>query len=227
MSNAGKGRNDREAVAARNRANVYSFLATVLNERPDAAFVANLRAAGGDFISGLAEEASLTADIAQGFRDMAQYVEENEDKPEDVVEQDLAVDWTRLFRGLSPTYSPMPPYEASFTNAGGNEVQLIQEVNQLYRANGLVISSDYNGRPDSMGLELSFLEHLALTEAQAWEKNDPDLAQSIRETARMFLQGHLGAWAERFITPALDFAKTGFYHGFLQLCRGVIAEAAR
>lgn len=214
------------AAAARNRANMYSFLATLLNERPDAALVRNLKTAGGEFICGLAEEASLTGSAAEGFRDMAKYVEDHRNQPADAVQQDLAVDWTRLFRGLSPVYSPMPPYEASFTEAPGNEVALIQRVNETYRAHGLELSNGYNERPDYLGLELSFMEHLADAEAQAWGQNDAELAKTYQRTAWAFLNEHLGAWADRFIEPAMGFAKTSFYHGFLKLCRGVVAEAA-
>ena len=214
------------ALAAKNRANMYSFLATLLNERPDAALVQNLKTAGGDFISGLADEASLTGPVAEGFRDMAKYVDENKSQPDAAVQQDLAVDWTRLFRGLSPAYSPMPPYEASFVDAPGNEVELIQRVNDAYRANGLLVSNDFNERPDYMGLELSFLEHLADAEAQAWEESNPELATSYQNTGKVFLHEHLATWADRFIEPAMGFARTDFYHGFLKLCRGVVAEAA-
>jgi len=214
------------AAAARNQANVYNFMATLLNERPNDAFVDNLRQAGGDFIRGLAEEASLTGGIADGFRDIAKYVEEKRSRPEQEIRQDLAVDWTRLFRGVSPAYSPMPPYEASFMGDGNNDIELIQGVDQLYRANGLVVSNDYHDRPDYIGLEFSFLQYLAEAEAQAWEQGNPELARSHHETARMFLRQHLGAWINSFIAPAMRFAKTGFYHGFLQLCQGVVAEAA-
>ncbi len=218
-------KNDELVAGARSRADVYSFLATLMNECPDAALVGNLRAAGGDFISNLAEEANLTGEVAQGFRDMAKFVEESKSQPEQAVQQDLAVDWTRLFRGLSPAYSPMPPYEASFVETNDTPIQLIQEVNQLYRVNGLAMSSDYRDRPDYMGVELSFLQHLCEAEAQAWEENKPDLARSYQKTAQEFLKGHLGMWADKFITPAMDFAKTSFYQGFLQLCKGVVAEA--
>jgi putative dimethyl sulfoxide reductase chaperone len=214
-----------KVAAARSQADVYGFLATLLNECPDAALVGNLRAAGGDFIRSLAEEANLTGEVAQGFRDMAKYVEESQSQPEQAVQQDLAVDWTRLFRGLSPTYSPMPPYEASFVETNGTPIQVIQEVNQLYRVNGLAMSSEYSDRPDYMGVELSFLQHLSEAEARAWKENKPELARSHQKTAQEFLNGHLGIWADKFITPAMDFARTGFYHGFLQLCRGVVAES--
>ncbi len=214
------------AIAARSRANMYSFLATLLNERPDAALVDNLKAAGGDFICSLAEEASLTGLCADGFRSMAKYVDESKTQPDHAIEQDLAVDWTRIFRGLSPAYSPMPPYEAAFTETPGNEFELIQAVNNFYRANGLTVDTEHNERPDYMGLELSFLEHLAEAEAEAWEEDKPEQAQSLQNTARMFVHEHLATWADKFIEPAMGFAKTSFYQGFLQLCRGVVAEAA-
>jgi TorA maturation chaperone TorD len=120
----------------------------------------------------------------------------------------------------------MPPYEAIFMGDGDDQIELIQGVNQLYRDNGLVVSNNSNERPDYIGLEFSFLQHLAEAEAQAWEQGDADLARSRQETAHMFLRQHLGAWISTFTVPALRFAKTDFYHGFLQLCQGVVAEAA-
>lgn len=214
------------AAAARNRANMYSFLATLLNRRPDSALVFSLKTAGGDFISSLAEQASLTGLAAEGFRDIAKYVDENKGQPEKEIEQELAVDWTRLFRGLSPAYSPMPPYEAAFTETPGNELVLIQRVNNFYRAHGLLVDDGTNERPDYIGLELSFLEYLADAEAEAWEAGNADLAKSYQNTARVFLKEHLSTWADKFLEPAMGFAKTSFYYGFLKLCRGVVAEAA-
>lgn len=214
------------AAAARNRASVYSFVATLLNNSPDKALVRRLRKTGGDFISALAEEASLTGPAAQGFRDMARYVEESRRRSVGAVQQDLAVDWTRIFRGLSPAYSPMPPYEASFTGDGGNTIDIIQEINETYRAHGLSVEDGCNDRPDYIGLELSFLQYLAEAEAEAWEAGDAELAEARRKTARAFVEKHLGVWIHTFIAPALTFAKTGFYHGFLELCGGVVAEAA-
>lgn len=213
------------AIAARNLANVFSFLATLLNECPDFAFVDKLRATGGDFIAGLGKESGFPEEVAAGFRDMAKYVEETKNEPKPTVQQDLAVDWTRVFRGVSPDYSPTPPYEACYADAMITEMQLIQTVNHLYLANGLMISSDYNNRPDYIGLEFSFLAHLAEAEAQAWDEDNAELAESYQETGRAFLREHLG-WVEKYVTRAMDYAKTGFYRGFLRLCRGVVAEAA-
>lgn len=212
--------------AARNLAGVYGFLATLLNECPDTAFVGKLRAAGGGFIAGLAEGAGFPDEVAEGFRDMAKYVDETRNRPEPLVQEDLAVDWTRVFRGVSPTYSPTPPYEACYIEPTITEMQLIQTVNQIYRANGLAISDDYNNRPDYLGLQFSFLEHLADAEAQAWDENDADAAKSYHDTAQSFLREHVGVWIEKYIEHAMSYAKTGFYRGFLRLCRGVVAEAA-
>lgn len=217
---------EKEALEARNRAGVYGFLATLLNQGPDTTLVRHLRKTGGEFIASLADEASLTGSVAQGFRDMARYVDENREKPVAAVQQDLAVDWTRVFRGLSPAYSPLPPYEASFTSNGGNEIEIIQEINETYRAHGLSIKDGCNDRPDYIGLELSFLQHLAEEEAKAWEAGDVELAEKHHRTAHAFVQKHPGVWINTFIAPALRFAKTGFYHGFLELCGGVVAEAA-
>ncbi len=222
----GKFPREKEALEARNRAGVYGFLATLLNQSPDTALVRHLRKTGGDFIAALADEASLTGSVAQGFRDMAHYVEESREKPVSAVQEDLAVDWTRVFRGLSPAYSPTPPYEASFTGNGGNEIEIIQEINETYRAHGLSIKDGCNDRPDYIGLEFSFLQYLAETEADAWEAGDAELAETQRTTARAFVRKHLGVWINTFIAPALRFAKTGFYHGFLELCGGVVAESA-
>ncbi len=213
------------AMVARSTATVYGFLATLLNERPDATFVGNLRAAGGDFIRGLAEDPRLSNDATQGFRDMAKYVEENKDRPAAAVEQDLAVDWTRLFRGVSPAFGPVPPYEASFMNTGTTEVEMIQAVNQFYRNNGLAVNNDCNNRLDYMGLEFSFLEHLAEAQAQAWDENHVEEALSYGQAERRFLAEHLGVWAGLFIERALSYAETGFYQGFLRLCSGVVSEA--
>ncbi len=213
------------AEAATGRADVYGFLATMLNERPDMAFVHNLRSAGGKFIRALAREASLQGEAALGFREMARFVEESEDRAESAVEQDLAVDWTKLFRGVSPAFGPVPPYEASFISSERSEVELIQEVNDFYHANGLEINSDYNNRPDYLGLEFSFLAHLAEAETRALAEGCTAEAQSAHDAARRFLVEHLVLWADKYIANAMGYAETGFYRGFLRLCRAIVTEA--
>lgn len=214
------------ATIAKTQAKIYGFLATVFNRRPDIDFVKMLRGSGADFPNDLAEGTDLPAEVSLGWREMADFVEASAGKSDAEVEQELAVDWTRLFRGVSPQYGPTPPYEGAYIITKKKDTEILQSLIQFYRESGAFIGEEYRDRPDYIGLELSFLYHMAETEAQAWEAGGLDRAQFCQEKTRVFIDEHLGLWADKFLTIAMDHASSGFYKGFLHLCNGIIPKVA-
>jgi TorA maturation chaperone TorD len=195
----------------------------VFNRRPDPGFVSMLRGPGGDFLDNLAKLTELPG-VARGWGEMAEYVETSRGKPDAVVEQELAVDWTRLFRGVSPQYGPPPPYEAAHVNLGKRDIENLQSLIQFYRESGAFIDDGYRDRPDYIGLEISFLSHMAEAEVKAWETGDLEQARLCQERAQRFMAEHLGLWAARFLKLALEHVETEFYKGFLHVCAGLLPD---
>ena len=81
---------------------------------------------------------------------------------------DLAVEYTRLFGAVSPTYGPPPPYESVHAGSG-SEAETASAVSRFYSAAGLG-PVDTAVPPDHLGVELRFLALLCHGESEAWQK---------------------------------------------------------
>jgi TorA maturation chaperone TorD len=213
--------------AAQALAGMYGFLAAMFNQRPDVDLVMRLRTVGMDAFISLEHEGDGADDISQGIRLMTDFVEKTADLPAEQVEQDLAVDWTRLFRGISPNYGPPPPYEGLYLEGVIDPLNLFQTLIETYAEGGAEIGGDFTNRVDYLGLELGFLSFLTEQEAYALEREDEEAACNFEEKARSFINEHLGLWAWKFSTTALEHAKTDFFKGFLLLARGVFSQISK
>ena len=225
--NAKKANNPGTVGAVENaqaRAGMYGFLAALFNQRPEVDLVRRLRTVGIDSFVTMTEEEGMNDGVSQGLKEMAQFIESTLDQPEEEVEQALAVDWTRLFRGISPNYGPTPPYEGLYAEGNRDPIEVLQSINQIYHENGVTIGEESPNRPDYIGLELGFMCFLAEQEAEAWEEGDEERANSYFEKAMKFVNEHLGLWASKFFEVAIEQAQTDFYKGLLRLTDGVIAE---
>jgi TorA maturation chaperone TorD len=138
------------------------------------------------------------------------------------VEQELAVDWTRLFRGLRPGYGPPPPYEGVYL--GGDGLQAIQAVARFYHSHGLGPADGAGNRPDYIGLELDFLRHACEQQAGALEKGETGEAEKWQEVEESFLEEHTGKWIGAYCERAIAEARTDFYRGTLRLMGAMIGK---
>jgi TorA maturation chaperone TorD len=211
------------AAGARLRAEMYGFLANMFNQRPDTQFVRQLRMLGtGAFSISTKEEMSL--EVSRGLHEMGSFVEATMADSEQQVQETLAVDWTRLFRGVSPQYGPAPPYEGVYIEGAGNPAEILQSIMQIYHEYAVDVDEKAANRPDYIGIELDFLRHLNEKEAEAWAGGENETAQSYQEAGRNFLLNHVWRWACKFCELAIEEAKTDFYQGFLRLTKGVLNE---
>jgi TorA maturation chaperone TorD len=211
------------AEQAQLRAEMYRFLANMFNQRPNAEFVIRLRTLGLNMFASNKDE-EIHPDIATGFQEMVSFVEATSKDKDEQVEQALAVDWTRLFRGVSPSYGPPPPYEGVHTGEKSNQAQILQSVTGFYHEHSVEVSEESDNRPDYIGIELEFLCHISEREAEAWEQGENESALHYQAVSKNFLENHLGRWAWKFCDLAIEEAKTDFYRGFLRVTKGVLNE---
>lgn len=208
---------------AQARSGMFNFLASLLNQRPDLQFVRNLRVLGVKaFLEVLNEES--TPELQQGITEMVDFIQSTAGQPETQVEQDLAVDWTRLFRGVQAGYGPPPPYEIEYLNGAQDPSQALQLLAREYTAAGARIGERTAERQDYLGLELAFASYLAAREAEAWGSGDATLAEDLAHAGQDFLCRHPGRWVGRFCTKALPEARTGFFHGYLLVLNSLLVE---
>ena len=213
----------RYADEARLRAEMYRFLTQMFNQRPDSEFVRRLRVLGVNSFS-LSTEDELNPEVSRGLQEMGSFIEATSAAPEEQVKEELAVDWTRLFRGVSPSYGPPPPYEGVYIEGADSPSEILQTVVQTYHEYSVDVNKEAANRPDYIGIELDFLRHLNACESKAWEKGQDKTALGYQEAGRNFLLNHLGRWACKFCDLAIEDAKTDFYRGFLRLTKGVLNE---
>ena len=211
------------AEEARALAGLFNFMAVIFNQRPDIQLVQRLRTLSFDTFIDL-QEGSETEDHHQGVQLIQDFIDATRNLPEDQVEEQLAVDWTRLFRGVSPGYGPLPPYEGVYAKGGPGEIELLKRLSRIYAESGVEVGDDIHNRQDYLGLELAFVGYLTEQEAAAWEAKNPDEANALSGKAGLFFQQHIGRWAESFFNAALEHARTDFFKGFILLSRGTLSQ---
>lgn len=126
----------------------------------------------------------------------------------------LRQEFTRLFKGISRSQSPNPPYESLYRD-GQLYSSITSEVQRGYLAAGLDVA-DANGNelPDHLGIELQFLA--ALCEYAAGE--DAELPpERARDAQEWFLDQHLLTWVEGFRACVLQADPPDFYRAVLGL----------
>ncbi|GAB4473489.1 MAG: hypothetical protein OHK0044_17710 [Burkholderiaceae bacterium] len=106
----------------------------------------------------------------------------------------LAVEHTRLFGGLSPSYGPPPPMESA---QGGDGVATLLAVSGAYRDAGYA-DIDPALPDDHLAVELKFMALLALQEHEAAQRGDEGGVRAAQRRQRHFLDRHLGAWLPHY-----------------------------
>ncbi len=219
-------KHNEEAKNARAHGKTYGSLARIFNQRPDAALVINIKAMELEFFNQFLGGEGLNFDVKEGLAKISLFVEQINDQPEQIVEQTLLVDWTRLFRGLQPGYGPKPPYEGVYLGENENDFKALESVAWFYTKHGVTPAENAGNRPDYIGLELDFLCYLCEQQAEAWEKGDEEKAFNFQLGEYEFLKDHLGRWGAIFCARVIEEARTDFYRGFAHLTKGIIEEMA-
>ena len=105
-----------------------------------------------------------------------------------------------------------PAYEMEY---GRNEI--IRQASDLadlagfYRAFGMEIAGDSNGRPDHIAAECEFMSALCLKEAYAHAHGDEENADICFHAERTFLRDHLARWLPAFARHVEEADADGFF----------------
>jgi len=81
----------------------------------------------------------------------------------------------------------------------------------FYRAFGLEIAGDKNGRPDHIAAECDFMSALCAKEAYAHSRGDKENADICLDAERTFLRDHLVRWLPAFARHVEDADADGFF----------------
>lgn len=211
---------------ARSRSQVYGFLSSLYLDLPTKGWVSQLLDESTLApLTSLSSRSGISPEVQEGLKLIQDFLQDSRSKPLEELESVLAVERTRLFRGIRPADSPPPPYESVYRGEEGQLAGLwAVEVSRKYAAAGAEIPSHYHDLPDYIGLELDFMRFLCQKEAELWGKGDREKALQYLDMERSFLEEHLAQWAPRFCSLAFKSASVDFYCGLLKLTEGAIAS---
>jgi len=189
----------RQSLQAEERAQVYWLLSTLCLEAPSMEFLAELTTTEPDRDSSC--ESLLTLDIIEAL------------KREDglsTLQQQLAQEFVKLFRGLREGEGPPPPYESIYIGAP-DPLAAIASVADFYRQAGLSPMPGVDDQPDHLGAELRFLALLAKAEAEALNTGEQSDSDQYRMFRRSFLDRHIGTWVAEYCQALCEATEQPFY----------------
>jgi TorA maturation chaperone TorD len=211
------------------RGKVFGFLASIYGQLPGPGLVQGLMDGGMmTLLDALtANELAGDAEMVEGLKLVKAYLQANRDTPAETMQTELAVDRTRLLRGVKPGYGPPPAYESVW--AGSVEYPRVEasvSVVRAYADAGVGMADGVHDQPDFIGLELDFMRLLAEKEAKACQKGDEREVRRILESEEAFLQQHIVAWIPACCDVLAKEARTDFFRGIARLTKGFVQDEA-
>lgn len=141
----------------------------------------------------------------------------------DVALESMQAEYTRLFIGPGPIVAP--PWESVYFS---EERLLFQretfQVRAWYARFGLKVPNVNSEPDDHVGLELSFVAHLAELALQALQAQEQERFRELLETQRRFLAEHLLKWGPGWCSRVEATSGSEFYRGLALLTHGALSE---
>jgi putative dimethyl sulfoxide reductase chaperone len=147
----------------------------------------------------------------------------NRDGISDAALETLQAEYTRLFIGPGPVVAP--PWESVYFS---EERLLFQQatfqVRTWYARYELTAPNLHREPDDHVGLELSFVAHLAALALQAIQAREQEGFQEALDAQRGFLAGHLLKWGPGWCSRVELTSRSEFYRGLALVTRGALSE---
>lgn len=199
--------------AAEERLGVYQFLSTVFCQALSLEIVERLLSK--DQEETIAQQLLPKTDlhkVNEGICLIKAFIQNARNKKPEEVQTLLAVEYTKLVRGLRPGYGPHPPYESVYRSSSGNPSPVVlREVHSLYARLG--VSTQTHEQPDFIGLELDLMRYLLEKEIAAWKNGCVKKAVEILKHQWDLLNDHMNLWFPAYCQDMYDHAKLDFYKG--------------
>lgn len=196
---------------AENRAKSYWLLSLFYLKRPDKKFLEELK----ENIFKL--DIELSGEIKEGLSILKNVLIKEDDLNK--FSERLAIEFTRLFRGIKEGYSPPPPYESVYRGEGRVMGKYTIIVMRKYLQHGFIVLDEYAGPQDYIGVELKFMSFLCYNEMKAWENNDQKNGKKYINKEREFLEEHIIQWIPNFCKIIERNSREEFYRGVAKLTR--------
>jgi TorA maturation chaperone TorD len=195
-------------------ASVFALLGELFNRNPDAQLIESVRALENDALGGSTELAAL-------FGRLRSYAALSGLTEDDEAFLNLKRDWTKLFRGISPTYGPKAPYGLLYDKC--QTPALMADLAALYLDGGFDGFQDVHDRIDYIGTGFKYLAAVALQQIYAvQQKNYTDFARLA--LCRVRFARDFFSWVPEFTEGARAYAQTDFYKAVLDLADFAVNE---
>ena len=199
------------ASAAARRSILYWTFAELFLTCPDAGFVERL----GEALRPGALSGS-SARLTKHLRAMRRALPRDASGVEN-----LAVEYTRAFGAVSPSYGLPAPYE-SVHRQSDSAAELQAAVGRFYLEAGLV-PVDAAVPADHLGSELKFLSFLCHKESEAW-RTGKENALRLQRQQWSFLDAHLMRWAPEYLAMLRTRSRHALYRGAALLALETLTE---
>ncbi len=198
-----------KADEANHRSHIYGLLAMIFGQEVTS-----------DFLRRIKDPQFLGVLSGLGIEFQSDFLE----KPAEVLLEDLAVEYARLFLGPGQHISPHESVHHQIEEGKWGQLwgDSTVEVKKFIETTGLEYQTDYKGLPDHISVELEFMQQLTLREEQAWEEEDTDGAAYCRKIEEKFIIEHLMPWVPEFCDKIMQEAELPFYRDLAALTRNFI-----
>lgn len=160
--------------------------------------------------------------FADGVNDIRRYL----NKRNSGTRQELAVDFTASFGGVSSWKGKYAvPYESVHTSEEGLMYQeAYHDVFHFFKENRVDCGVGYDYPHDHLSFMCEFMVIQSQRMIAALEAGDNDEVLHLVEVCQGFLQDHILSWFDKFADLALLLIKTRFYKGILKISKGFFLE---
>jgi TorA maturation chaperone TorD len=201
---------------------LFGLLGKILYAEPDKTWLQSLVAQDVFAEIPFGEEKS---ESAKGLELLQKWSHESGASLSDISFDELRADYMRLFVGIGKVLAP--PWESVYFNDARMvfQVQTLQ-VRDWFHRYGVETEKLHQEPDDHIGLELTFLSHLAMLGLQAIDEKDDIKFEQVLEAQRQFLIEHPLKWVPEWCKLVGEKANTDFYRGLALLVRGTLFSLA-
>ncbi|MEM2704198.1 MAG: molybdopterin-dependent oxidoreductase, partial [Candidatus Bathyarchaeia archaeon] len=208
------------------RKEIYSFFSSFFRQPPSRFLIDKLLK---NQVSLLPESLStaVTDEMRESLEYIRKFIERNsniiEDKDIEALLDHLNIEFTRLFRGLRPSYSIPPPYETLYIyNLTPNDsLRVMYDILTYYKEANAKLTNECRERSDHISIELGFMQYLSEKLIQALEDEDEKRVIKYLEIGKRFLS-RLKAWIPLFCEKAFYSTDVDLFKGVLLLLKEFI-----
>lgn len=202
------------------RSSIYMLLSNFYMQRPDEGFLRKIKS--DEFARAIRDALSGdSSEMAHALEILDLFINSVRDIPESDVVENMAVNFTKLFRGIKKGYGPPPPYESVWRREGRVMGEYTQKVLRMYSEAdlGMDISDEL---PDYIGIELKFMSLLSWREKDAWNGSDINELKRVISLQSRFLNEHIMRWVPQFLNIMQKETDSAFYKAVAILTKGFL-----